>query len=213
MSKLRLISFDASIGASGKVSIGILEHKTKTSIRKTYNIKTDSSLVAERIALIETLKYIKSNDIEGAHLFTDNKTLAHEGIKRKVLKNYVNNLGKFTLNWVPREFNKEADKLSKPEVKEVDPEMLFNIKIAIKQKPFTDRVKLLKRLARNEGEVNFIRGIEINTPAENCGKFGKFAITMFSKDEIPKIYNKNHTVTGTKLANFIKGRLNGNTKH
>lgn len=109
MAELVKIKFDASIHEDC-IGIGIHNFDMKTDIKhriKLVNVPCSST--AETIALIKTLQYMRQVGIQSAHLFTDNQYVAKQGIDKCLLKGFKS----VTLNWIPREFNEEADRLSK----------------------------------------------------------------------------------------------------
>jgi len=108
MSKLTKICFDASYH-EGCVGIGIFNFDTQEEIIQRYKVESVNSSLAETMALVQTLKYMKERKISSAHLFTDNMMVAKKGISKK-LKGRFSDL---TLTWIPREFNIDADRLSK----------------------------------------------------------------------------------------------------
>lgn len=109
MSALIKIKFDASIH-DGCIGVGIHNFDMKTDIKHRFKFKNvPCSFGAESVALIKTLQYMKQVGIKQAHLFTDNQAIAEKGIQKSLLKGF----GMVTLTWIPREFNEEADKLSK----------------------------------------------------------------------------------------------------
>ena len=107
MSTIMKICFDASLH-QGCVGIGIFNFDTKEEEIHRYEHRTDST-EAERIALIQTIFYLRKSGITAAHLFTDNEGLAKNGIAKTILKGFSH----LTLTWIPREFNEDADRLSK----------------------------------------------------------------------------------------------------
>jgi len=108
MSTLTKICFDASYH-EGCVGIGIYNFDTKEEIIERYKVNSMNSTVAETMALVKTLNYLKDKKIHSAHLFTDNMLVAEKGISKSFKKKFKS----LTLTWIPREFNIDADRLSK----------------------------------------------------------------------------------------------------
>jgi len=107
MSTLTKICFDASVH-EGFVGIGIYNFDTQEEIIHRYKANDMDSTTAETMALVKTLHYMKERNITKAHLFTDNQAVAKKGISNKLSKNIS-----ASLTWIPREFNVDADRLSK----------------------------------------------------------------------------------------------------
>ena len=109
MSSQTKICFDASY-QDGTVGIGIFNFDTKEEVYCRYTLLKDvnDSTLMETMALVQTIKYMRQNNITKAHLFTDNKSVADKGVSKTISEGL-----KVTLNWIPREFNTDADRLSK----------------------------------------------------------------------------------------------------
>ena len=118
MSTLTKVCFDASIH-DGCIGIGIFNFDTKEELKFRFKCPTDS-FMAEKMALVKTIQYLKTLCITSAHIFTDNQGIANEGIS----KNIKNGLKDVNIHWIPREFNEDADRLSK-EAHLLDP-IIFN---------------------------------------------------------------------------------------
>jgi len=141
MSTIMKICFDASLH-QGCVGIGIFNFDTKEEVMHRYEHRTDST-EAERIALIQTIFYLRKEGITAAHLFTDNEGLAKNGIAKEILKGFSH----LTLTWIPREFNEDADRLSKkahtlsPKILKPLPTTSNEYKVTISNRAIFDTVK------------------------------------------------------------------------
>ena len=212
MASKTLICFDASIN-NGKVGIGIWDASHQTKVFKSFpvpNAHKFGSNEAERMALIATLQYMKENDIKQAHIFTDNMNVYNEGISKSLLRKYTDAMDSAELFWIPRQFNKEADALSKKgsEVSKVPVQVLqekkqshgnssieTSLKQSLKSYSKEKRFDLMKRLAITDYQMNFIYAIMNNdsTPlqANNADdiKFTQFICSIFNSGEVKSIDN------------------------
>ncbi len=176
MANKTLICFDASI-RDGKVGIGIWDSTNNRKVFKTFGMpyKNFQSDEAERMGLIATLQYIQEFNITQAHLFTDNQNVYNEGINKKLLRKYTKKMSYVELFWLPRQFNQEADLLSKKgsEVNKVAINTLVQqnidkssaatgtgLNLRIKSFTLTQRFKLFRRIATSEFQMNFCNMIE-----------------------------------------------------
>ena len=107
------ITFDASISDCGIIGIGIHDIKRKETIGYSYNsaYKSNNSFEGEKMALLCSMEYVYSKSYKHLNLFTDNLSLATIGIPNHFLERFP--FDSCTLTWIPRELNKEADKISK----------------------------------------------------------------------------------------------------
>jgi len=233
MKKLKLkkspkIFFDASISTNGKIGIGIYELNSneKTIITIQNNLKLDSNF-AEELALKKSLVFATSRFSNNHFMFfTDNISLYRK--YRKTFDNFKSIQDKkifISIHWIPRELNKEADKLSKlgssdniKNIKQTTKKInnimkktpLKNgLKKFILDKPFKDRVQFLKSIFKEEDEqklINYfffdkkISNNPINRKKNSIKKLKSFVITInsiFSNKDLQDL-NKYKT-----LKNFI----------
>ena len=151
MSKGDRICFDASI-QDDIIGIGIYHDNKKIKLHKAHNIslKPGESYKAEFIGLVTAMEYVYANEIINPLLFTDNETLATNGIPDYLIEKY----GKARLHWIPREFNKIADKLSK--ISKKTSNNIKNLKCSKITREYLGafdkdkKLKLLNMLATNE---------------------------------------------------------------
>jgi len=155
MSKGSRICFDASIQES-RIGVGIYNDNNKTKIHKSYNISLNfnESYKAEFIGLVTALEYCYTENIIKPKLFTDNLELAEKGIPEYLKEKY----GSAKLYWIPREFNKVADKLSKAS-KNVSKPLKKEEQITrgyILNLDYKKKLKLVKMLANSEFRKEFL---------------------------------------------------------
>lgn len=228
MAGTHLICFDASIHDT--IGIGIWDYTNKFSSYKKYPKPAENcgSNIAETMALIASLKYMKNNNIQCAFLFTDNMEVANKGISKKLLLKY--NLSLDTkLFWIPRQFNREADLLSKvarksdiiplqTTVKIPIDSMVNNeewhLKNEIKKYSLERRLSLGKRLANSENQMRFI--CELPCQLKGCSEedkvFFRFCTKMFAKSEHNNVNKYLSALSNTpkfsssKMENFIRSR-------
>ena len=158
MSQGNRICFDASIQEKA-IGIGIYDDSAKVKIHTSYNIVLDSgeSYKAEFIGLVTAMEYMYTNKIKNPLLFTDNIKLAENGIPDYLIEKY----GKARLYWIPREFNKVADKLSKSS-KQVS-KTLSSTKLTKKYFTALDKnnqLKALKIIAKTEFSKLFLKEMQ-----------------------------------------------------
>jgi len=155
MSKGARICFDASIQES-RIGIGVYNDNNKTKIHKSYNIKLKyhESYKAEFIGLVTALEYCYTENIVKPKLFTDNLELAKRGVPDYLKEKY----GTAELYWIPREFNRVADKLSKTS-KNVSKSLKKEGQITrgyILNLDYKKKLKLIKALATSEFRKEFL---------------------------------------------------------
>jgi len=123
------IAFDASISDCGIVGIGIHDIKRKDTVGRTYNspLKSNNSYHGEKAALLFSMEYAFHKLYTHINFFTDNKSLADNGIPLNFLKKFP--FESCNLNWIPRELNKDADKVSKRYRKNGDTDYISSPKI------------------------------------------------------------------------------------
>lgn len=164
-SKPPRIFFDASVSDFNVVGIGIYEMMSgeKTTVTIQSN-KIVSSNDAEEMAFKRALQFaINTFDSKQLFLFTDNRGVYLNN--RHIVEAYTHNGYTISLNWVPRELNTEADKLSKlassrgsvtgcNKIEKVIEKELFGTPITdglaefIRSKPLENRLKMVKNLFR-----------------------------------------------------------------
>ena len=219
MSRKNIICFDASI-KHGLVGVGVWDFTNKKKVYITYDkkLETYESYAAETMALATAMEYAWKNKIKTPHLFTDNLVLAQRGIP----KNFTDKFGDATLSWIPREFNNEADKLSKKgrNINKIPIESLVIPKTA-EGKDLTGlgkyigdydketKVNLMRRLAITPFQMHLVGFINkeetsILQPEEKDLDFIKFCYSIIRKGNIQGKY-KHQWV---KLIKKIHGQMN-----
>lgn len=212
------ISFDASI-REGILGIGIYDNLTFEHFTYYTDISKDCSFTGETIALGCALQYAYKIKRTVVNLYTDNKSVANNGIPKQ-LQHLVENM-QVTLTWVPREMNKEADRASKGTVensvkltqarknnlrKKHPQENKIQIVTSGPKKlfinhPFEEKIKLLKRVADNSIEhQEIIRLIEsgergdykfqLNVNKPKITALAKLVHTIFDHQELSKYTNR-----------------------
>jgi len=123
----------ASRGNPGKSGIGVVikdkNNKTLKEIKKYFPKLTNNQ--AEYKALILSLDYLTSNNInKPSRFFTDSQLLANQingnwkvkhpdiALLFKEAKALINRLDSFEISYIPREENKEADRLANAAIDE-----------------------------------------------------------------------------------------------
>lgn len=91
MATLPFIKFDASL-KDNIVGIGIYNCLTKDIFKSYYKINTKCSLIAEKMALVECIRYMSNNKIYSAHLFTDSLSLSKEEISINLINKYLSKI-------------------------------------------------------------------------------------------------------------------------
>jgi len=207
MSTLTKICFDASIH-NNCVGIGIFNFDTKDEEYHRYSLPREkiNSTIAESMALVQTLKYMERNKIKSAHLFTDNKPLAERGIERQLLKKFKD----VTLTWIPREFNEDADrlskrahelsgfklrfdKLSKVMIKNPLNTKKINVLKEIKKYPLNKKINLILKWSRSKRTDSLLASNLIKNKLilnKKDKTFLKLLKTIINEDEINLLINK-----------------------
>ena len=217
MSTLPLITFDASIKGNS-VGIGIYDKNNNDSFSFKIKINISNSLHAERIALIQTLKYLQARNIKKAHLFTDNSYLAREGISKILIDKYIGDNSYITLSWLPRELNQIADKFSKKAHKvkpiiKTETGIITNIRQNLPSYSNKQKFGFVKRFALTEDEYGFVVKLENNekvTSFNGFSKYVKMIKTVFPEGELENFDEIRHNIKGSlshnKMIRFINGR-------
>jgi len=202
MSKGQKICFDASI-RNGVVGIGIWDYSTKFKKYVSFPSDNPSSYIAEKMALAVAMEYAHSKKYINPYYFTDNSKLAEEGIPNKFKIKY----GTGRLHWIPREFNKEADELSKKGsdvISKVSISSLednktetFNLILKLSDYTFERKINFLKRIATQNCETIFVDLITAkgkgHYPASYMKRIKNFvyiATNIFKKEELSKYTRK-----------------------
>jgi hypothetical protein len=165
MGNSHLICFDASLCSDG-IGIGIYDHTLCKNIKRkiphsNLKQKTNGSFIAEKLALVYTIRYIKESNIKSnIRLFTDNESLANQPISKKLLTRYNIAQNSLSLHWIPREFNKQADKLSKV----IQKEKKEHIVDKIKSYPLQNRLNLLKNIAQSKYQIELLKYLLKDSP-------------------------------------------------
>jgi hypothetical protein len=118
------IAFDASIMDNKDLGIGMYDMTNKVRLCEGGRLPKQCSTLGETEALKFSLRYASENKIKNIALFTDSQNVSRVNLE-KFTKDY--DFDNVTITWIPRDLNREADKLSK------DGQKLNN-----KVKPLTD---------------------------------------------------------------------------
>lgn len=193
------VFFDASVSEFKVVGIGIYEMVSgeKTSITIQTN-KILGSCEAEEIAFKRALEFaINTFESKIIYLFTDNRQVYLDN--RHLIEQYKKNGYSFALNWVPRELNVEADKLSKlassrgsvtgcnKVEKYIEKELLgtpitVGLSTFIRCKPISKRVQMAYNLFKSDLEVQalnfYIKGIGTAVPPKKQNELRELALFL-----------------------------------
>ncbi len=186
MSTLPIICFDAS-PQSNRVGVGIYDKTNNVEI--SHDVVINSKIlvnpqIAETMGLVCVLRYMQKNNINGAHIFTDNSSVAKAGISDELLLKYGIDKCRVTLNWIPREFNNHADYASRKQMSTTSVISKTNKVIKVQKSKnsvsslpnlsvntiekfretynLSSRINILKKLASNDVQRNIIDCIERN---------------------------------------------------
>jgi hypothetical protein len=225
------ICFDASV-RNGLVGIGIWDFEKKVKKYVSFSSNNTSSYTAEKMALAVAMEYAYSNSYKNPYYFTDNSTLAENGIPKDFIKKYGNG----RLHWIPREFNLEADELSKLGSKVVGNTSInsledniskeFNLIESLSEYGFQRKIDFLKRIATKHSEREFIKLLMAKKKGNyhtNCPKgikpfvylvchiFHKFELSKYAFNRINLIKLEDSYLRKTKnkqkvLIEFIRSR-------
>ena len=202
------ICIDASITKEGVLGVGIFDITNNQRIALTYTTKPSrDAYVGESMALICAMEYAYKNGFEKVHFFTDNKRLGDEEINPRFLEKFPFKQAK--ISWIPRDLNKEADKMSKAgrnpnsghwgeaaneTSKRNSPS---NIKKMFEQYTYRQKVKFLSKMAKTKQELEFIKMLDKEVKGDY--KFGyndetkyliRMAKTIFIGEEAPVYIRK-----------------------
>jgi len=170
------ICLDASVMEDGTLGIGIYDITNNKKIALTFKTEPSrNALKGETMALICAMEYAHNLGIKKVHFFTDNLTLSEMGIDANFLIKFPFKETKLT--WIPRDLNKEADKMSKagrnpnsghwneaanqtdkPVKKEQE-----NVKQMFEKYSYDQKVKFLSKMAKSTTEKEVIRMLETGT--------------------------------------------------
>lgn len=202
MARNDFISFDASV-KDGKLGIGIYDNLTFKHFTYYTTIDKDCSFKGEQIALGCALKYAHKIKRTKLNLYTDNQAVANHGIPKQFQHLVEGKVVKLT--WIPREFNKEADKASKgktdPVNVQADKIIKNSTRKALLQHPFDEKIKLLKRISDDTTEHNeIIRLIkervkgdykfQLHSRNPSLTALVKLVYTIFDQNELSHYANK-----------------------
>jgi ribonuclease HI len=187
------ISFDASI--IGKtVGIGVYNGNNGESLHFEFDIQVNSSRVAEEMALICAIEYANDLNLHHPFFFTDNINLFKDVMdnQKKYLNKYqsimTDFISKKTLNlhWIPREFNKKADALSKIKSEIVSAKKISNKNKKVKK--IKNRNSLISSITSKQNDTKYIhKAISIILNMNNCTVRTKLK-EKFRTSEISKKY-------------------------
>ncbi|MDI6703228.1 MAG: reverse transcriptase-like protein [bacterium] len=115
----------SSCGNPGPSGVGIIIHNGKKVIERLSSyIGKATNNISEYKALILALQYAKRLESESLTIFSDSKLMVNQingryMVKNKALKRFyneakqlINEFSEFTLRYIPREHNKEANRLA-----------------------------------------------------------------------------------------------------
>ena len=207
ISKPTYICLDASITKDNKLGIGLFNIITKEKIALSYCINTKNTLIAESMALVCAMEYAYKKGYEIVHFFTDNKALGDKEIDPRFLEKFPFKNAK--ISWIPRDLNKEADKMSKAGR---NPNSGFwteasnepnkkvsssNIKKMFDQYNYRQKVTFLRIMAKTEQELEFIKMLDKEVKGHykfNYNEKTKYLIrmakTIFTGKEVPLYVRK-----------------------
>lgn len=154
-----IICFDASL-KKNIVGVGIYDMKRGHKEYHSFSTNKECTTTAETIALVCAMEYMYKNNIHNPNLFTDNLAVANNGIPDYLIQKF----GDARLFWLPREFNTEADKLSK-DAREVSTVPIKDLNTSVindtKARPYGSRTNVIK-----DGVIldlgTFIRSLPLN---------------------------------------------------
>jgi len=104
------IAFDASVMRNKNLGIGMYDMTNNVRLCEGGKLPKMCSTMGEAEALKFTLNYAKEKGFKNLALFTDSQNLSRHDLE-DYTKDY--DFEDVVLTWVPRELNKEADKMSK----------------------------------------------------------------------------------------------------
>ena len=143
-----IVYFDASIRKS-EIGVGIYCETTNERHTLTFPISTKDIALGEFIAFREAMRLYP----DATTYYTDNQALS------KVAADMAN------IVWVPREYNKEADKLSKKLEIVTENNTICNIAHTISKKyTFDQRLNLWSLYAETDDDYELLEALRNNTP-------------------------------------------------
>lgn len=225
--KKQIICFDASIIKSGRVGCGVYDMTNLKKVYKTFNtnLKSHESYKGEMMALVTAMEYMYANNIRNPYLFTDNQALANDGIPDFLIEKY----GEAQLYWIPREFNVEADLLSKKArnvkttpIRDLNSTNITDLSVRLRQFPKKQRASLLVRLAITEYQMELAKyfkdGKNKPTTIANRSKddirFELFFNSIRKKGDMAKkkvqtlnkLFNPSNNLNSETMNDFIRSR-------
>jgi len=212
------ICIDASITEEGVLGVGIFDITNNQRIALTYTTKPcRDAYVGESMALICAMEYAHKNGFKKVHFFTDNKRLGDEEINPKFLEKFP--FESIQITWIPRDLNKEADKMSKAgrnpasgHWAEAANEPSYNnknknIKSLFSKYNYTQKVKFLSKMAKTNQEKEFIRMLKEGVKGDygflyspETSRLIRMAKTIFMSEEAPLYVRK-------RMNKFTKSKL------
>lgn len=225
------IMFDASMNFdTNTIGIGLYEidsnKTTYMTITANKDVEINCSYSAEKIAMRKAMQWAKEEFPNKPYkLFTDNLSLFRQM--------HSNNSNIF---WIPRELNKEADRMSKigssviQKTKEIkfrnESDIETNIKDVLVKIPRLKKIALLTNMAKSKGEKYIISKLKTNDIGETLENgdysedFLMFAKSILSKKErsgdflrymnchISNKSDQRRMMKNTELEGFIRERIN-----
>jgi len=224
--KKQIICFDASIIKSGRVGCGVYDMTNLKKVYKTFNtnLKHHESYKGEMMALVTAMEYMYANNIKNPYLFTDNLTLANDGIPDFLIEKY----GEAQLYWIPREFNVEADLLSKKArnvkttpIKDLNSTNIVDLSVSLRQFPKNKRANLLVRLAISDYQMELAqyfkngknKPTKINTTKDDK-QFELFFNSIRKKGDMAKkktsslnkLFDPSRSLSSNQMNDLIRSR-------
>lgn len=224
MKKFAHICLDASITEDGTLGVGLFDITNNKKIALTYKTKPSrDAFVGETMALICAMEYAYERGCKKVHFFTDNKRLGDSEINPRFLERFP--FESVQISWIPRDLNKEADKMSKagrnpnsghwteaanePEYKNK------NIKSLFSKYDYAQKVKFLSKMAKTNQEKEFIRMLKEGVKDDyrfsyspETSKLIRMAKTIFTGEEAPVYVRKRmNKFTKSKLQKLTFGQF------
>jgi len=183
------ICFDASVLKDGTLGIGIFDITHKKRLSFTFNVNSNKefdALKGETMAMACALEYANKQGFNKIHLFTDNINVSNKGIPDRFIRKFP--VLEFQISWIPRDLNKEADKLSKiaskitskSTIKNIQERKITNVNKLFNKYPYKKRLEFLEKMAQRNDEKEFVRMIKSGVSGDygfnpsSTKKFNKF---------------------------------------
>ena len=214
------ICFDASVNKTENlIGVGIYDITNNKKISKTITIDVkDSAYKAERIACFEAMKYAKSLGENEVRLFTDNETVSKK--ECNLMQMYMREI-KFSISWIPRELNKEADTLSKIYKKKTETKKVSKKTYGFKNLSYEERLNFLTKISKSTIEKEFVRMLKTKERGDyawilnqDSRAFIRFSLSIFDKNEFDNYSRKRiksipikKEFSAAEVKSFVKSRI------